>query len=102
MVVPERPPGPRGLPILGVLPAIRRNPTALFTDAACRFGDVVYLKIGPRRADLRPQPGRPPPRPPGQRAQLPQEPPLREAAVVTRERPADERGRLLAAAAAHR
>jgi cytochrome P450 len=52
MVVPERPPGPRGLPVLGVLPAIRRNPTALFTDAARRFGDVVYLKIGPRRGYL--------------------------------------------------
>ena len=52
MVVPERPPGPRGLPLLGVLPAIRRHPTALFTDAARQFGDVVYLKIGPRRGYL--------------------------------------------------
>ena len=46
------PPGPRGLPILGMLPAVRRNPTAVFTDAARRFGDVVFLKIGPRRAYL--------------------------------------------------
>jgi cytochrome P450 len=52
MIVPKRPPGPRGLPVLGVLPAIRRNPTAVFTDAARRFGDVVYLKIGPRRGYL--------------------------------------------------
>jgi cytochrome P450 len=52
MIVPKRPPGPRGLPVLGVLPAIRRNPTAVFTDAARRFGDVVYLRIGPRRGYL--------------------------------------------------
>jgi cytochrome P450 len=46
------PPGPRGLPLLGVLPAVRRNPTAVFTNAARRFGDVVYFKIGPRRGFL--------------------------------------------------
>ena len=46
------PPGPRGLPILGVLPAVRRNPTAVFMSAALRFGEVVYLKIGPRRGYL--------------------------------------------------
>src|SRR5689334_20848969 len=47
-----RPPGPRGLPILGMLPAVRRDPTGVFLDAARRFGDVVYLKIGPRRGYL--------------------------------------------------
>src|SRR6187200_3734892 len=46
------PPGPRGLPILGMLPAVRRNPTAVFMSAARRFGDVVYFKIGPRRGFL--------------------------------------------------
>jgi cytochrome P450 len=46
------PPGPRGLPLLGVLPAVRRHPTAVFTNAARRFGDVVYFKIGPRRGFL--------------------------------------------------
>jgi cytochrome P450 len=46
------PPGPRGLPILGMLPAVRRNPTAVFMSAARRFGDVVYFKIGPRRGYL--------------------------------------------------
>ena len=49
---PMLPPGPRGLPILGVLPAVRRNPTAVFMSAALRFGDVVYLKIGPRHGYL--------------------------------------------------
>jgi cytochrome P450 len=47
-----RPPGPRGVPILGVLPALRRNPLAVFMSAARRFGDVVYLKIGLRRGFL--------------------------------------------------
>ena len=43
------PPGPRGLPILGMLPAIRRDPTGVFMSAL-RFGDVVYFKIGPGEA----------------------------------------------------
>ena len=46
------PPGPRGLPILGMLPAVRRNPTAVFMRAALRYGDVVYLRIGSRRGFL--------------------------------------------------
>jgi cytochrome P450 len=50
--VEKLPPGPRGVPILGMLPAVRRNPTAVFMDAACRYGEVVYFKIGPRRGYL--------------------------------------------------
>jgi cytochrome P450 len=46
------PPGPRGIPILGMLPAIRRDPAGVFTQAARRFGDVAYLKIGSRRGYL--------------------------------------------------
>jgi cytochrome P450 len=46
------PPGPRGMPILGMLPAVRRDPTGVFMRAAQRFGDVAYLKIGPRRGYL--------------------------------------------------
>ena len=46
------PPGPRGLPILGMLPAVRRDPTGVFMRAALRYGDVAYLKIGPRRGFL--------------------------------------------------
>jgi cytochrome P450 len=37
------------MPILGVLPALRRDPTAVFMSAALRYGDVVYFRIGPRR-----------------------------------------------------
>jgi cytochrome P450 len=46
------PPGPRGVPVLGMLPAVRRNPIAAFAAAAGRFGDVAYFKIGPRRGFL--------------------------------------------------
>jgi cytochrome P450 len=35
-----------------MLPAIRRDPTGVFMDAARRFGDVAYFKIGPRRGFL--------------------------------------------------
>ena len=35
-----------------MMPALRRNPPAVFTDAARSFGDVAYLKIGPRRGYL--------------------------------------------------
>ena len=42
-----RPPGPRGYPLLGVLPQLRSNPLGTFLDAADRYGDVVYLKAGP-------------------------------------------------------
>ncbi len=47
-----RPPGPAGLPVLGMLMAMRRDPVGVFMDAALRFGDVTYLKIGPRRGYL--------------------------------------------------
>jgi cytochrome P450 len=40
------------MPILGMLPAVRRDPTGVFMRAASRFGDVVYFKIGPRRGYL--------------------------------------------------
>jgi cytochrome P450 len=41
------PPGPRGYPILGVLPQLRSDPIATFLDAADRYGDLVHLKAGP-------------------------------------------------------
>ena len=30
-----------------MLPALRRDPIAVFTNAARRFGDIAYLKLGP-------------------------------------------------------
>ena len=35
-----------------MMPALRRNPIAVFVDVARSFGDVAYLKIGPRRGYL--------------------------------------------------
>jgi cytochrome P450 len=35
-----------------MLPAVRRNPTSVFLDAARRYGEVSYLKIGPRHGFL--------------------------------------------------
>jgi cytochrome P450 len=46
-VSPGFPPGPRGYPILGVLPHLRSDPIRTFLDAADRFGDLVHLKAGP-------------------------------------------------------
>jgi cytochrome P450 len=46
------PPGPRGLPGLGLLLKMRRNPTAVFLDAARRFGDIAYVRIASRRGYL--------------------------------------------------
>jgi len=49
---PMPPPGPRGLPFLGVLLALRRDPTGVFLDAALRYGHVVRLRIGAQHAYL--------------------------------------------------
>src|SRR4030095_5831871 len=47
-----RPPGPRGLPILGSLLDIRRDPTGVFLRAALRYGDVAHFTVGPRQGYL--------------------------------------------------
>jgi cytochrome P450 len=41
------PPGPRGYPIIGLLPQLRSDPVRTFLDAADRYGDIAYLKAGP-------------------------------------------------------
>ena len=48
----ERPPGPRGTPLLGVLPGLKRDPIAVFAEAARSFGDVAYLRIGSQHGYL--------------------------------------------------
>lgn len=40
-----RPPGPRGLPLLGPALAYRRDPTGFLADSARRHGDVVYARF---------------------------------------------------------
>jgi cytochrome P450 len=47
-----RPPGPRGTPLLGVLPALKRDPLAVFAKGARSFGDVAYLRIGSQHGYL--------------------------------------------------
>lgn len=46
------PPGPRGFPIVGVLPRVWQNPLQYLLDAACQYGDVVQLRPGPSRVYL--------------------------------------------------
>jgi cytochrome P450 len=45
-------PGPRGYPLVGVFPALRRDPLGLFVASARRYGEVVSLRLGHRRAFL--------------------------------------------------
>jgi cytochrome P450 len=45
-------PGPRGYPPLGLFPQLRRDPLRFLTEAARRYGEVVSLPLGPRRAYL--------------------------------------------------
>ncbi|MDI1442965.1 cytochrome P450 [Polyangium sp. 6x1] len=40
-------PGPRGMPLLGNLPALRRDRIRIFLDAAHTYGDVVRFQFGP-------------------------------------------------------
>ena len=46
------PPGPRGWPLLGMMPALRRDATGVYMDAALRYGDVAFMKIANRRGYL--------------------------------------------------
>src|SRR3954469_666875 len=45
-------PGPRGHPILGSLPAVRRDPIKLFLSSFREYGDVVRFRFGPMIAHL--------------------------------------------------
>jgi cytochrome P450 len=46
------PPGPRGFPLVGVLPRAWPDPLQYLLDAACHYGDVVQLRLGPSRVYL--------------------------------------------------
>ncbi|MFI8939701.1 cytochrome P450 [Streptomyces syringium] len=49
--LPLRPvPGPRGLPLLGNLPAFGQDPLAFLTRLRDEFGDAVTWSLGPRRS----------------------------------------------------
>ena len=45
-VVPRRAPGPRGVPLLGSLFELRRDPLSFMTRVAREYGDVVRLRVG--------------------------------------------------------
>lgn len=49
---PAPPPGPSGLPLLGSLLDLRRDPLGFFADSARRYGDVVRLRLGGASAYL--------------------------------------------------
>lgn len=42
------PPGPRNLPVVGHLPAFRRDPIRFLERMAREFGDVAYFRLGPQ------------------------------------------------------
>lgn len=46
------PPGPRGYPLLGVLPQMWSEPLRFFQDAAATYGRVVRINFGSRNAFL--------------------------------------------------
>jgi cytochrome P450 len=48
----DTPPGPRGHPVIGVFLAARRDPVGFFLESMRRYGDVVCMRFGPRRAYL--------------------------------------------------
>ena len=47
-----RPPGPRGLPVLGSLPDVRRDPPGVFLRAALEYGEVASVQVGARQEYL--------------------------------------------------
>ena len=42
-------PGPRGYPLVGILPHLRKNPLQYFVKVAREYGDVVRLDFGPKK-----------------------------------------------------
>lgn len=40
------PPGPRGLPLLGSIPAFRKQPAEFLLECARRYGDIVHYRLG--------------------------------------------------------
>lgn len=44
--VHSKPPGPKGRPLVGVLPEFRKDPAGFLEKMARQYGDVVYLPLG--------------------------------------------------------
>jgi hypothetical protein len=47
-----QPAGPRGVPFLGMLPALRRDPIGVLSRMREQYGDVVPFKLAGRQAFL--------------------------------------------------
>ena len=41
--------GPKGYPLLGVLPHLRRDPFSFLSQVAREYGDVATMKLGPKQ-----------------------------------------------------
>lgn len=41
-------PGPKGLPLVGVIPQLMRNPLELLEQATAEYGDIIRLSVGPK------------------------------------------------------
>ena len=50
MAKPSLTPGPRGVPLLGSLPELRRDPLGLLQGAMRDHGDIACIRMGPRNA----------------------------------------------------
>lgn len=51
-LAPLRPPGPKGHPLLGVLPELRRDSLGFLMRTFTQYGDVAAYRIGPLRSHL--------------------------------------------------
>ncbi|MEO8096205.1 MAG: cytochrome P450 [Acidobacteriota bacterium] len=48
----QRPPTPKGLPVVGLLPEFRRNPALFLQRMAKEYGDVVFLRVARQKIYL--------------------------------------------------
>jgi cytochrome P450 len=51
-LAPIRPPGPKGHPLLGVLPELRRDSLGFLKRTFAQYGDVAAYRLGPLRSHL--------------------------------------------------
>jgi cytochrome P450 len=52
MATLQPPPGPIGLPLIGVLPQFRKDPAGYMLATARRFGDISHFRLGFRHIYL--------------------------------------------------